>query len=82
MDYFILAKKSQLPIAKPRITACKLDSKARLVLPLKIRDKLSVSKGDVVLLEFSDSGNGGVVVRFSKGLEKGLRRTSKNGWES
>jgi len=62
--------------------ACKLDSKARLVLPLAIREKLSVSKGGIVLLKFLPNGGDGAVVEFSKGSEKGLRRTSKNGWES
>ncbi len=66
----------------PFFIVCKLDSKARLVLPLCIRDNLSVSKGDTVLLEVAYSGGDAAFVKVSKGSEKGLRRTSKNGWES
>ncbi len=62
--------------------ACKLDSKARFVLPLCIREKLSISKGETVLLELLQGEGDCVVVNVSKGDGKGLRRTSKNGWES
>lgn len=85
MNYFTLAQKN-LPIAKPQSVACKLDSKARLVLPLAVREKLSVSKGGTVLLEidFSESKAGRVTINLSKGTEqrKGLQRTSKNNWEA
>lgn len=66
----------------PFFIACKLDSKARLVLPLCIRDELSVSKGGMVLLEVAYSDGDAAFVKISKGSGKGLRRTSKNGWES
>ncbi|MEM4254948.1 MAG: AbrB/MazE/SpoVT family DNA-binding domain-containing protein [Candidatus Norongarragalinales archaeon] len=82
----IFGRKAELPeVSKdlaPFFIACKLDSKARLVLPLSIREKLSASKGDTVLLEIFSGGTAAAFVRFSKGGGKGLRRTSKNGWES
>lgn len=79
MSYFTKDLKIR-PLAKLRIVACKLDSKARLVLPLILRDKLSVSKGDTVVFEIEFSGSS-VLLTLCKGKEKGLRRTSKNGWE-
>lgn len=86
MNYF--TKKRQSPsTAAPRVIACKLDSKARLVLPLVVREKLSVSKGDCVLfeIEFSESQ---ALLKLSKTKMKALARPngslkqfSRNGWE-
>ncbi len=70
-------------LAAPRIIACRLDSKARLVLPLILREKLSVSKGDTVLLEIEFSGSQ-TLLKLSKAREKRLEdfnKTSRNGWE-
>ncbi|HLC38426.1 MAG TPA: hypothetical protein VJI71_03165 [Candidatus Norongarragalinales archaeon] len=80
MSYFTKSPKIRSP-AKPRIVACKLDSKARLVLPLCIREKLSVAKGETVLFEIEFSG-GKAFLQVSKSAPKGLKRSSKNGWES
>ncbi|MFH1779708.1 MAG: AbrB/MazE/SpoVT family DNA-binding domain-containing protein [Candidatus Micrarchaeota archaeon] len=67
-------------VKNPRIIACRLDSKARLVLPLVIREKLSVNKGDIVSFEVEFSG-ASVFLRLCKNMQKGLNRSSRNGWE-
>ncbi|MFH1056499.1 MAG: hypothetical protein V1717_01730 [Candidatus Micrarchaeota archaeon] len=73
--------------AAARKFACKLDSKARLVLPLFVRERLSVSKNDVILLcaiEDEETPNGGLVLvvkKLSSSESPSLLRTSKNGWE-
>lgn len=70
--------------AKPpeRETACKLDSKARLVLPLSIRDKLNVSYGDCVSMQVVGKNNGSLLVKITPaaGLAEFVK-TSKNSWE-
>jgi len=79
VNYFTKEKR----LAAPRIVACRLDSKARLVLPLIVREKLSVSKGDTVLFEVEFSGSQ-VLLKLSKAREKRLKdfnKTSRNGWE-
>ena len=79
MNYF--TSKPKKPIrAEPRIIACRLDSKARLVLPLIIREKLSVSKGETILFEISFAKSQ-ALLKASKNPETGLKRTSRNGWE-
>ncbi|MFH0923036.1 MAG: hypothetical protein V1811_03170 [Candidatus Micrarchaeota archaeon] len=77
MSYFIQKNRS---IAEPRVIACRLDSKARLVLPLVVRDKLSVSKGDILVFEIEFSGSQ-ALLKISKGKKNGLKQFCKNGWE-
>ncbi len=80
MNYFISdSAKRKKP--QPRIVACRLDSKARLVLPLVVREKLSLDKGEAVLFEIMFSGSQ-AFLKASKGKEAGLKRMSKNGWET
>jgi bifunctional DNA-binding transcriptional regulator/antitoxin component of YhaV-PrlF toxin-antitoxin module len=43
-----------------------LDSKARLVLPLEIRDALGVKKNEKILFSFSAAKNGRVLVKVAK----------------
>jgi len=64
-----------------RTVACRLDSKARVVLPLVLREKLCASKGDVVLFQINFSG-AAATVRVCKADDvSALKRSSKNGWE-
>ena len=65
-------------------TACKLDSKARLVLPLKIRDLLNVSYGDCVSIQIMEKNEGSLVLKiFASSPAEGVQfaKTSKNSWE-
>ena len=81
MNCFTLSKRN-LPIAKPRTIACRLDSKARLVLPLVIREELSVSKGGTILIEIQELSESFASIKLSKGKVKGLQRTARNLWEA
>lgn len=47
----------------------RLDRKARLVLPLEIRDAIGIKSGDKILLSVSAAGDGRVVVELAKALE-------------
>ena len=64
-------------------TACKLDSKARLVLPLNIRSLLSVSYGDTVSIEIIGKNNDGLLLKLthSNPAAGSFVKTSKNNWE-
>jgi bifunctional DNA-binding transcriptional regulator/antitoxin component of YhaV-PrlF toxin-antitoxin module len=44
----------------------RLDSKARLVLPLEIRDAIGIKTGDKILFSASATEKGGVVVKLAK----------------
>lgn len=77
--------------AKPleRETACKLDSKARLVLPLHIRDSLNVSYGDCVSMQVVGKNGSSLLLKINsmqapaEGTQgKKFFKTSKNAWES
>ncbi len=71
-------------------TACKLDSKARLVLPLVIREKLSVSYGDCVSIQVVGKHEGSLLLKINpiqapaEGTEGNGKfvKISKNSWES
>lgn len=43
-----------------------LDSKARLVLPLEIRDALDIKTNGKILISVSDAKNGEVILRLAK----------------
>jgi AbrB family looped-hinge helix DNA binding protein len=58
---------------------CKLDSKARLVLPVSIRSKLNLSSGDFVSLRYG--GNGSIELSKSS-LPSKILRNSRNSWEA
>ncbi|MFH1056280.1 MAG: hypothetical protein V1717_00565 [Candidatus Micrarchaeota archaeon] len=62
--------------------ACKLDSKARLVLPWKIRELLSVSYGDCVSIQTVGKHGDCVILKLKPFNPSGrFVKTSKNGWE-
>ncbi|MFH0835895.1 MAG: AbrB/MazE/SpoVT family DNA-binding domain-containing protein [Candidatus Micrarchaeota archaeon] len=66
------------PILPGGIFVCKLDSKARLVLPVSIRDKLSLSRGDFVSIKVNGPG----ILELAKAkLPAKALRNSRNSWE-
>jgi len=78
--------KRTITLSKPlgREKACKLDSKARLVLPLEIRDLLSVSYGDCVSISVLEKNGGGLLLKITpaEGTPNGeFVKVSKNSWE-
>jgi len=47
----------------------RLDRKARLVLPLEIRDAIGIKTGDKILLSVSAVKNGKVIIELAKASE-------------
>ncbi len=75
-------------IPKPleRETACKLDAKARLVLPLHIRDSLNVSYGDCVSMQVVGKNGASLLLKINSmqaPAEGGGKfvKVSKSAWE-
>jgi bifunctional DNA-binding transcriptional regulator/antitoxin component of YhaV-PrlF toxin-antitoxin module len=60
----------------------RLDSKARLVLPLEIREKLAVGRKEKLLISCADDGGEKITIRLAKAQERAISRAySKNGSE-
>jgi len=58
----------------------RLDNKARLVLPLEIRDALGIRKNEKILLSFSDAKGKKITVDLAKAPENVESRAfSRNG---
>lgn len=55
-----------------------LDSKARLVLPLEIRDALGVKKNEKILLSFSTAQSDQILIGVAKASDENGIKYSKN----